>query len=423
MFHLKPFMTQTDEYVSPRTRHDGPERSSDPAVAPRASRADLLEGFRYCLKVFLAVRGGLFLIGLIGVALIPANAHGGLPGWELIERPGWTNLFTAWERWDALWFLQIADNGYAQGNLTAAFFPLYPLAIRGVAPLLGGHPLAAALVISNVAYLGALFVFYELTRGEYGTPFARRSALYMALFPTAYFFGAPYTESLFLLLAAGALLAARRGRWEIAGGCGALASATRSIGLTLVLALAVEAALQWRASTNPDRNKRFVYSLFWSGFAAAGTAAYLYYWQSNAGDFLVPVRDQNGWLREFSWPWETLVNGTNAAFDFIGQYSGGYHQLDWLFVTFGLATLAWVALKVRPSYAAYALAGFITPLFFAFAGRPFMSMPRFMIVLFPMYWALARFSERFRAHEAVVAVSAAGLGLMTLLFVGWYWVF
>lgn len=50
-------------------------------------------------------------------------------------------------------------------------------------------------------------------------------------------------------------------------------------------------------------------------------------------------------------------------------------------------------------------------------------MSRFLAVLFPVVWALARFAERWRAHDAVVAVSAAGLGLLSLLFVNWYFVF
>lgn len=385
-----------------------------------ADRADLKAGFFYCLKVFLVVRGGLFLLGLVGVALLPANAHSGLPGWQLIEGPGWSNLFTAWERWDALWFLQIATRGYAEGDFSAAFFPLYPLLIRAVSPLLGGHPFAAAMLISNAAFLGALTVFYELTRGEFGHEMARRSVLYMAVFPTAYFLGAPYTESLFLLLALGAFLAARRGRWEIAGACGALAAATRSIGIVLILPLAVEAFLQWRKNR---RGPAFAIALFWSAFVAVGTLTYLFFWERANGDWLTPLNDQNGWLREFSWPWQSLRGGTKVAFDFIGVYSGGYHQLDWLFVILGLAVIAWAAVRLRPTYALYAIACFVIPLFFVFGGRPFMSFPRFLLLVFPVYWGLARFGERFRAHEAVVAASAAGLGMMTLLFVNWYWVF
>jgi hypothetical protein len=377
----------------------------------------------YCLKVFLGVRLALFLVGLIGVAVIPANDHSGLPGWELIEGPGWNNLFTAWERWDALWFLQIATDGYSPTDFSAAFFPLYPLLIRWTSPLVGGHPFAAALLISNLAYLGAMFVFYELTRFEFDESMARLSVVCMAVFPTSYFFVAPYSESLFLLLAVSSLYAARVGRWEIAGSCAALASATRSIGLALGLVLAVEGFMQFQDDREQGRGRRFAVKLFWSAFTAVGTAVYFYYWYRSNGDWLTPLNDQNGWQRFFSWPWETLRDGTRIAFQFIGQYAGGYHTLDWIFVVFGLVATAWVALRTRPLYALYCLAGFVVPLFLAFGGRPFMSLPRFLIVLFPLYWAIARFALRFKAEPLVIGVSAGGLGLMTLLFVTWYWVF
>ncbi|MEA2499705.1 MAG: hypothetical protein QOH26_2110, partial [Actinomycetota bacterium] len=74
-------------------------------------------------------------------------------------------------------------------------------------------------------------------------------------------------------------------------------------------------------------------------------------------------------------------------------------------------------------YVVYTLAALLMPLSLIFEGRAFMSMPRFVLPLFPLFWALSRFAERFRAHDLVVAVSAAGLGVMTVLFVNWYFVF
>ncbi|MFP5298137.1 MAG: hypothetical protein ACLGHL_04020, partial [Actinomycetota bacterium] len=163
--------------------------------------------------------------------------------------------------------------------------------------------------------------------------------------------------------------------------------------------------------------------LFWSAFTVAGILAYMLFWYRANGDPLTPLSDQNGWLREFSWPWETIRAGTSLAFQFIGQYSGGYQQLDWLFFVVAMAAVAWAVLRTRPTFGLYALASLAMPLFLVFGGRPFMSLPRFLLPVFPIYWAMARFADRFRAHQAVVAVSAGGLGLMSLLFVNWYWVF
>jgi hypothetical protein len=57
---------------------------------------------------------------------------------------------------------------------------------------------------------------------------------------------------------------------------------------------------------------------------------------------------------------------------------------------------------------------------FALPGRPLASMPRYLLVIFPLYWALARLAERWKAHDLVVAVSAVGLGILSILYCTWY---
>ena len=424
---------ETIDQTARSQQNSGLSETERPAAEREAFLSDeFKETFFYCLKIFLGVRLLLGLLAVLATALLEPNVATAVPGWDApVQTPGWHNFFSAWERWDALWFLRIAIGGYEDSDLSAAFFPLYPLLVRGVSLAVGAQPLAAALLVSNVAFLGALVVVFELTRDVFGRPIAKRAVLYMAIFPTAYFFIAPYTESLFLLLTAGAFLAARRGRWEWAGLCGALAAGTRSLGLILVLPLVVQAILQWRerraatasedARFRPDRG--LVIALAWSSFVVVGTVSYLFFWQRFNGDWFTPINDQNGWLREFSFPWTSYLRGTQEAFRFIGQYAGGYHQIDWIFVTVALGILVWLFRKIALPYWLYGALSLLVPMSFIFGGRPFMSMPRFILPIFPVFWGLALLAERFRVHDLIVAVSAAGLGIMTVLFVNWYFVF
>jgi hypothetical protein len=385
-----------------------------------AGRDRLRRAFRYCLGVFLGVRVGLAILGLVAVAVLPALEAVGPPGWPVppIER-GWHHLVTAWERFDALWFLRVGTLGYVDGDGSAAFFPLYPLLIRILSPLLGGHPLAAALLISHAAFLGALVVFYLLTESEYDEATARRAVLYLAVFPTVFFFLAPYSESLFLLLAVSSLAAARRGRWALAGIAGALASATRSVGILLPLPLGVEAIQRWR-----ERREGLIGPLLWSAVAILGTALYLVFWWRKSGDWLAPLHQQATWQREARLPWETIASGTREAFRWPGVYPGGYHLLDWIVVVPALVAAVWVTVRTRLIYAVYTWASLLAPLTLVFPGRPFMSLPRFLLTIFPLFWApaiLAR--DRRWVHETVIAVFAAGLGVMAVLFVDRYYVF
>jgi len=380
-----------------------------------SERARIREGVLYCLKVFLAVRIGLFLLGYAAVSLLEARIVYSLPGWpQHAVTPGLHNVFTAFERQDALWYLKIAATGYRPGDGSAAFFPLLPLAIRGVSAAIGGHPFAAGLIVANLSFFGALCVLYFLTSSELSEPLARKTVLYVSIFPAAFFFLAPYSEAPFLLLSVTAFWAARRGKWPAAGITGALAALTRGVGLFLLPALAVEAVRQWR-----DKEGPLAWRLSWSAFVGAGTLAYLGYWNARSGDWLAPLRFQSNWQRVAMAPWTTLWRGTRIAFD-----SGGYFLLDWIIVVPMLVAAVFVVRRFRPAYGLYTWLCLLAPLGLVFPPRPLMSLPRFVLPLFPIFWVLAQETERRRIPEAlVVGVGAAGLGLLTVLFVNSYFVF
>jgi Gpi18-like mannosyltransferase len=384
-------------------------------------RLVLREALRYCAIVFVALRLLTFVIGLLGVAAIPPIEPVGVPGWAAhpIPDPGWQNLFTAWERFDALWFLRIADAGYGLNDGSAAFFPLYPLAIRVLSIPMLGHPFGASLLLSNAAFYGALVMTYLLTEMEFDERRARTTVVLLAFFPTSFFFLMPYSESLFLLLAVTAFWGARRGRWALAGATGALAALTRSVGLVMVPALALEAVHQ-----RAEGRGRAWPGLLAAGASGLGTLAYLGWWQLHAGDWLAPFTRQQNWQREFSWPWATLVDGTRIAFRYVGNTNGGYWLVDWLIVIPFLLVSAFALVRYRPSYGAYLWGGLLIPLCFVFPGRPLMSMPRFVLALFPAFWAAAELAERVRIPRwALATVGAVGLGALALLTVNWYYIF
>lgn len=390
-------------------------------MSETGARRPTLDGYRYCLTVFLGVRIGLFVLGLLAAGSFPPLDPVSVPGWpaRALPDPGWHNLFTAWERFDALWFLRIAAEGYRATDGSAAFFPLYPLAIRVVSFVLGGHPFAAALLVSNAAFLGALFVVYSLTRSELSEDAARTTVLLLCLFPTSFFFFAPYSESLFLLLAATALWGARRGSWLTAGLAGAGACLTRNVGVVVALAIGVEAIQQAR-----EGESGLVRGLVAAAGATLGIVGYLAFWAAKVGDWLAPLHLQANWERTFAWPWATLANGTSFAFRYVGNTNGAYWLIDWLLVVPFLVASAYAVVRYRWSYRVYLLGGLLIPLSFIFEGRPLMSMPRFLLPLFPAFWGASELLQRWRVPRvAVAAVGAVGLGLLVPLFVNWYYIF
>ena len=156
-----------------------------------------------------------------------------------------------------------------------------------------------------------------------------------------------------------------------------------------------------------------------------GAAAYLLYWHVTAGDAFAPVLDQVNWQREPAFPLRTIWVGTDAAWGrYLARYPVGYHLLDWLIVVPALFAGIWVAFRARPLYAVYSWASLLAPLSYPFIRRPFMSMPRLLLPVFPLLWAWAVWAARRRGvNEAIVAISGSLLGIMTMLFVSWYYVF
>jgi hypothetical protein len=390
-------------------------------IASREDRERIFQAVRFCVLAFLGLRLATFVIALAAEGLIPSHGLVLVPGWTPSGAggSGWHSLLTAWERFDALWFLRIADSGYNLADESPAFFPLYPIAIRSVSPLLGGHLLLAATVVSNAAFVGALIVTYLLTTSELSERHARTTVLMLCVFPTSYFFLMPYAESLFFLLAVTAFWGARRREWAIAATAAALAALTRSVGIVLAPALLVEVLHQDREGRGPP----------WPGIAAAtapllGFLSYLAFWGIRSGDWLLPLTSQSLWGREFTWPWVTIWDGTRIAFTQVGQTDGGYWLLDWLIVLPMLVASVYALLRLRPSFGIYLWGGLLIPLTFVFQGRPLLSMPRFLLPLFPAFWGLALGLERLRIPRAVaLAAGAVGLGVLGVLTVNWYFFF
>lgn len=178
--------------------------------------------------LWLVTRFTLTIVTSFAAALAPNLAHED----QLSFRP--RALALLWQRWDAQWYLGIAQHGYTSAQSTA-FFPLYPLTIRLLALVIGPHWLAAALLASNLGALSAFIGLGLLAARESGAGRAAPDTIRIfAAYPLAFFLAAPYTEGAFLGLAMFGLLAMRTGHWRWATLCAALAILTRPTGVILL---------------------------------------------------------------------------------------------------------------------------------------------------------------------------------------------
>jgi hypothetical protein len=179
--------------------------------------------------------------------------------------------------WDGTYYLQIAAHGYPtevthRVSSVIAFFPLYPMLVRFVAPVFGGDLAISALAVSLVAGAAACLAVGQLARDRAGDTVGVRAGALFALAPGAAFLSPAYAEGLAISLCALTLIMLDRRRWLAAGVLGALATATSSLALPIVLA-ALWAA--WHA----ERRQAWMAP----ALAASGFGSYCVYLWAHAG--------------------------------------------------------------------------------------------------------------------------------------------
>ena len=369
--------------------------------------------YRDIVGLFIASRFLLVMVTYFGYILLTAPKYSSVP-------VDLTGLFSSWNHWDAANYVRIAQYGY-QTVYDTAFFPLFPLLISILAYPFGSWGyIAAGMLISNLAFLGALLVLYQLAADVAGEHAARRTLLYLAIFPTAFYFFAAYNESLFILLAASSLLAMRRQQWLIAGLLGCLASLTRSAGPILVLPYLYELWLvrdSWRTDI-----KKALFNLGPIILIPLGTAIYAFYCWKITGNPIAFATVQDHWSRQLSWPWQGFVQSIYELF--FHQPFGSFYQAH-IILDFG-ATIAFIALLIigrswmRTSYSIWAAVLFFYALLAPSTGQrdALISNQRFVLELFPAFIILAILGLKYpRLHQALMMFFPALLATLSILFV------
>ncbi|HET9095146.1 MAG TPA: mannosyltransferase family protein [Candidatus Baltobacteraceae bacterium] len=331
-------------------------------------------------------------------------------------------LLAVWGRWDAVHYLDIATIGYHGTDM--AFFPLYPLLIAGLGSLIGNH-LVAGLIISNVALFFGLLFLYKLVEHEFDRGVARRAIFYISIFPTAIFFSAAYTESLFFMLTVASFYYMRERRWWLAGGIGLFASMTRVEGVLLAVPFVIEwATANWsllRDAFDPEKTKalaRSLIDLLPLVLIGAGLGLYMgYLWVLN-GDPLYFSHVQIHWDRHLAAPWTSVWNSWHKMTHAVNGQTVANQAIELSFTALMVGVLLGGWRKLKPSYIAYMGLSIIVPM----STSSLMSMQRFALVLFPMFAILALWGRRPSVNNALVAFFLPLLGLFTVLFADWYWI-
>lgn len=330
-------------------------------------------------KIFLSF---LLVEGMVLLAVFLLRSFWGQADSFFSDLSFWTCL-------DSRHYLDIARDGYLSVGdrsrvVQLVFLPGYPLLI-GLLDNILGSTLAAGLVISHLSFAGAGWVIYRLLRLDYPHQTAVRALKYLVLLPGMFFFAAPMSESLFLLLCASCLYCARTGHWFLGCALGGYAAFTRSPGLSLLVVLLLEAGSFWLKEKDIRAFLRRCAAML---LVPAGFCAYCFInWRVSGNPFQFMVYQREHWHQQMGMFFNTAAYQLENA-----VHSGPKSPELWglwlpnLIALFGgLLLMVFAVKKMRPSYSAWFMAYYAA----AMGATWLLSAPRYLIGFLPMSLAAA----------------------------------
>ena len=387
-------------------------------------------GVAFVLAVFVASRIFYLVSGSVLAQVVPTS---NFQRATLDVPSGSMNI---WSHWDGEHYVMLALGGYLNPpeNVSPAFFPLYPLLVRSFAELLGGPISLQALslwapLISLLLLPFALYFLYHIALDGWGERVARGTVLALAFFPTTFFLNSAYTESVFLALSAGSLWAMRVRR-DLLLACvlAGLASATRNVGVFLVVPLFVE----WIKNMEQYR-----WRVAYLALVPSGLIVYMGYLWVRFGDPLLFYSAQENWGRRATGPlatvnrtWTSAVEGAGSLFDpglwadpTLGNLANHLERLgnftNLAFFVFAVVVLLAGSRYLPLSLTLYGLLLVAPATLFGTPHSPLMGAPRYILVAFPIFIVLGLLSQNRWLFRGWLLLSTLASLMLCALFVSW----
>jgi hypothetical protein len=388
--------------------------------------------FKKILPVYVAVH--LALIAMSCLAFLYTNHDFS----STIMRV--STLWTQWHHWDTGYYLQIALHGYVQKQ-QMAFFPLYPLLERAVMTATG-DPFTAGMLVSNGAELLMFTALYRLVEHDFGVERAFHTVLYLAIFPTAFFFSIAYTEATFLCLSTLTFLQIRRGHWWAAALFGFLACLTRPDGMFLAIPFCYEyLRRKWQQEIISLRTFLAKKQLFWLIKSIRfdillclciplGILCMMIIGMDQFADPLAFVHAHAAWGRFMAVPGYNMVKSMWAIYNHGLMSFTTMRSLTDLLPDLLLGMLILLCFigkwRLPPrlwSYGLYALALYTYFQLFTKSGNfPLESMSRFLLELFPAFIILSNIRRNRLLHLSYFMLALAVFFFLSTQFATGHWV-
>ena len=380
--------------------------------------------FRYIeiLLIYLAFTVIMTLVGYVSFRLIPHAAN-----YAHLNpvKQNWLNVFL---RWDAMHYTKIAALGYgvySPGNY--AFFPLYPAMISLLTTVTGIPYAYSGLVISRLCFLGAVLLLYKFAEEEFGEKIALRSVICLMVFPGSFFFLSAYTESVSLLFVICVFFFCRRKNWLFASVFAMLFASLRQVGILIGLIILLEYL------RNIDyKVKRIRPDILWLCLIPVGLFSYMIYLYVQKGDpFYFSYCENLFYYRRIQIPGVAFFTSIKSLVQTISD--GAYKTLDQIVLLksyilelsvtlFDFAVIISIFRKLDRRYFIYCILIIVIPFCSGVGSVGLTGMMRYSILLFPIYFVIAKLLDNNKFRLIYVSVGAILNCVLMGLFSCWYWV-
>lgn len=359
------------------------------------------------LKLFIVWRLGLFLITYLGSKIFFLNPNAGL-GSPTPTRN--FDFWASWAQWDGGHYFRIATQGYIDER-SLAFFPVYPFLIKFTAPIFFGNYVLSGLLISNIAALLFFVSFYKLASMLYSKKTATFATITLMTFPTAFFLGAMYPESLFLLLATLAFTYYFQKKTVQLSISMAISTLTKLFGVLIFFSILIDEILNF-SKNKLSSNKPLIIIL-----AILPFILFLYYMYISFGSPVKFLAVQGYWERKITLPTTTIGSYVIPMLNLSKRPANDFLDLA---VTAVFLTLLLSSIKKIPL--SLWLFSFLVLLIPASTGT-LSSMPRYALSSIGTFIIIGKLLEKSKKLSLLIWLTALTLQtLLAVLFVNGYWV-
>lgn len=330
------------------------------------------------------------------------------------------NVWESWNVWDARHYVAIATSNYHRASNNEAvligFLPFFPLMIYLFKSVFNTSVLVAGYVVSAISTILLCIMLYKLVLLDYPKQVAVLTVFMLFIFPTSFFLHIPYTESLFILLSVSAFYFARKGYFWISFLCIGLATFTKIAGIALIPSIFIEFFFEKKNAKGFDFYHTVRIIIPGLLISISGLLVFLYINYYVWGNPLYFTIVQKQFISESFSPFgQGLFSAFQAIVNRVGteKIMLGYAQV--IAFAVGLAASVYTLFKIRLSYGIF----MIIILWLSYSLSFWLSMPRHILSLFPIFIVLALLAKNVIFKFVWILTSISLLIFFALIFIQW----